>query len=278
LSRDLQASQARGTAALLTIVTTTHLIPSAPSVWILRKTLHSLRRRMQVSGCEHRIYYDAPSLPNSRHAAYLDNLKVLAASHGLEVLVRPGSGLKANYLHAVDTVQTPYMLFLEHDWTFRRDVDLPRLLQVLERHAFVNYVKFNKKANDARFMWDHFVEPEDRVAELPLTRTSGWSNNPHIARLSKWRSSWRQIVGERPEPGSSGIEEKLYFEYGKGIFTQGFRETHADWGCMLYGALEDPAMVRHINGSLSRAWYAEPFAKLRRLAQRQARRFRQLAT
>jgi hypothetical protein len=264
-------------ASKLTIVTTTHLIPSAPSVWIVRKTLDSLRRRLAVSGCEHRIYYDAPAEPDSRHTAYLENLQKLEEERGLMLLVRPGSGLKANYLHAVDTVRTPYMLFLEHDWTFRRDVDLPRLLEVFDSHPFVNYVKFNKKANDSRFMWDHFVEPEERIAELALTRTSGWSNNPHVVRVSKWRESWRAIVGDGPEQGAAGIEEKLYFAYGKGIFTEGFRETHADWGCMIYGALEDPPLVRHINGSLSRSSYAEPFAKIRRALERNVRRFRRLA-
>ena len=260
----------------LTIVTTTHLIPSGPSTWVLRKTLRSLRAKMDVGGCEHRVYYDAPELPDERHLAYLANLNKVAAELGLSLLIRPGSGLKANYLHAIDTVRTPYLLFLEHDWTFRRTVDLPRLLDAFDRHPFVNYVRFNKQPNDARFMWDHFVEPEDRIGELQLTRTSGWSNNPHVVRVTKWHESWKAIVGDEPAKGAAGIEEKLYWAYGRGIFTEGFRETHANWGCMIYGGLHDPAMVRHINGSHSGHPYLEPLARVGRFARRNARSLRAL--
>jgi hypothetical protein len=261
----------------LTIVTTTHLIPSAPSVWILRKTIRSLRNSMPVSGCEHRIYYDAPAALDARHYGYLENLTKLSNELGLTLIVRPGSGLKANYLHAVDTVQTPYMLFLEHDWIYRRKVDLPRLINIFDNKPFVNYVKFNKNANDSRVRWDHFVEPEDRIEELPLTRTSCWSNNPHVVRLSKWRESWKAVVGEHEEKGAAGIEEKLYWAYGKGIFTDGFRETHAHWGCMIYGAESDQAMLHHINGSLSQSAYLEPFAKLGRLVKRSVHRLSGIA-
>lgn len=252
----------------LTIVSTTHLVPSAPSVWILRRTIHSLRRAMPVEACEHRVYYDAPAVLDQRHEAYERNLRRLAEQFGLTLIVRQRSGLKANYLHAVDTVSTPYMLFLEHDWTFRRRVDLPGLLDVFDRHPYVNFVKFNKYANDSHLWWDHFVEPEDRIPELPLTRTSCWTNNPHVVRISKWRESWKDIVGGHPERGAKGIEEKLYWAYGKGIFSEGFRETHAHWGCFIYGDIGAPALLHHTNGSLAGHWIKEPFAKLARLARR----------
>jgi hypothetical protein len=272
----VRGSATNSAASRLTVVTTTHLIPSAPSVWILRRTVASLRARLNVRDCEHRVYYDAPETSSPRHDAYLENLRALCLKLGLTLLVRPQSGLKANYLHAVDTVQTPYLLFLEHDWTFRRSVDLPTLLDVFDRHPYVHYVKFNRKANDSRYMWDHFVEPEDRVAELPLTRTSCWSNNPHVVRVSKWREEWRAIVGETRERGAVGIEERLYWAYGRGIFTAGFRETHALWGCMNYGALDEAPLVRHVNGSLSQQFYLEPFAKMARLVHRNVRRMRRV--
>jgi len=259
-------------ASKLTIVTTTHLIPSAPSVWILRKTIVSLRKTMDISGCEHRIYYDAPEVPNERHDEYLANLEKLASEMNLNLIVRPRSGLKANYLHAIDTLDTPYMLFLEHDWVFLRKVNIAQLIDVFDKYSFVNIVKFNKFSNDSHLWWDHFVEPEDRITELPLTRTSCWTNNPHVVRLSKWNDDWKAIVGENSTEGAAGIEEKLYWAYGKGIFSDGFRETHANWGCMIYGDISEPRIIRHINGSLSLVYYMEPFAKVLRLVKRTLRK------
>lgn len=248
----------------LTIVITTHLIPSAPSVWIIRKTLSSLKKSMPIEGCECLVYYDAPEISDDRDKQYQENLQELAKQFQFKLLVRRRSGLKSNYLHAIDSVSTPYMLFVEHDWVFRRKVKLPELLDVFDKYSFVNIVKFNKFANDSHLWWDHLVETEDRITELPLTRTSCWTNNPHVVRLSKWRDSWRLIVGEQDEQGAAGIEEKLYPEYCKAIFTNGFREANGKWGCFIYGAITDSALVYHINGSLSRHWILEPFVKIAR--------------
>ena len=246
----------------LTIVTTTHLIPSAPSTWVIRRTIQSLRKTMPVKGCEHLVYYDAPEVSDARDAQYQENLQKLADELQLKLLVRRRSGLKSNYLNAIDTASTPYMLFLEHDWVFRRKVKLSALLDVFDKYPFVNLVKFNKFANDSHLWWDHLVEAEDRIPELPLTRTSCWTNNPHVVRIEKWQNSWRKIVGEHKEQGAAGIEEKLYPEYCKAIFTNGFREANNEWGCFIYGAITDPALIYHINGSLSKHWFLEPFAKI----------------
>jgi hypothetical protein len=252
----------------LSIITTTHLIPSAPSVWILHSTIQSLRKRLPVEGCRHLIYYDAPQDGGTRHERYLANLRDLCRRFDLELFVRPESGLKANMIEGLRTVTTPYMLFLEHDWRFRRPVDLERLLGVFDKYNFVNIVKFNIRNNDSRVGWDHFVEPEEEIAEIPLVRTSCWSNNPHVVRVSKWREEWFDVVGPERSERSFGIEEKLYWSYGKDIFTKGFREAHREWGSFIYGNLWDKPLVYHSNGSLSVGPALEYFAKLRRLVNR----------
>ena len=83
-------------AARLALATTTHLVPSAPSVWILRRTVASVRRRLGTADCEHSVYYDAPAAGGARHERYLANLRAFCAGEGLRLLVRPASGLKAN--------------------------------------------------------------------------------------------------------------------------------------------------------------------------------------
>ncbi|CAN5904237.1 hypothetical protein BH23PLA1_BH23PLA1_00010 [soil metagenome] len=265
--------QTRSIADRLSIITTTHLIPSAPSVAILRGTVERLRRRLPVAGCRHMVYYDAPADGGgSRGEDYLRNLRRLCERQGTELYVRPGLGLKANMLEGLATVTTSYALFLEHDWVFRQRVDLAGLLDVFDRHNFVNIVRFNKFWNDSYYMWDHLVEPEDRVAELALTRTSSWSNNPHVMRVEKWRHDWLPIVGTERAGGSYGVEEKLYWAYNREIFTRGFHVAHADWGSYLYGGLRDGCHVYHTNGSGSLGAALDYLAKLRRLVSRGTRR------
>ncbi len=258
----------------LTIVTTTHLLPSAPSVSVLRKTVAILRKSMNVEGCRHLVYYDQPADGGPRQEKYLANLERLAASHALELNVRPRSGLKKNLIEAIGATTTPYMMFLEHDWAFRRPVKIETLLDVFDKYDHVNHVRFNMHNNDSYFMWDHLIEPEDRIKEIPLTRTSAWSNQAHVARVSKWREEWLDIIGPEPDVRSYGVEEKLYWAYGRDIFTKGFHVAHPHWGTYLYGGMHARPFVHHTNGSVTTASLLEYGAKVKRLFQRIAARNR----
>ena len=194
----------------LTIVTTTHLLPSAPRVAVLKGTVNALRKRMNVAGCRHLVYYDQPADRGPREAKYLANLQRLCDQYSLELNVRPQSGLKKNLLEALDQITTPYIFFLEHDWAIKRTIPLETLLDVFDKYNFVNHVRFNMRNNDSYFMWDHLVEPEDRITELMLTRTSAWSNQAHIARVSKWRQDWLKV-------DRSGTLHGLFWRRGKAL-------------------------------------------------------------
>lgn len=257
----------------LSIVTTTHLIPSAPSVYIFTRAIKSLRKRLNVQGCRHLVYYDAPAEDSDRHRKYQANLQALCDANGLDLFVRRRSGLKVNYLEGLQTISTPYMLFLEHDWIFKRNIPSDALLDVFDKYPWVHHVRFNKTDNEICTRWDHLIEPETEIAELPLIRTTCWSNNPHIVRVNKWKNDWLRVVGPEKAQGSFGLEEKLYLAYNREIFTTSFRSAHRNWGCFIYGKMTDRQLVRHINGSLSDSMLVEPFRKVGRRLKRIISRF-----
>ena len=228
---------------------------------------------MNVAGCRHLVYYDQPADKGPREAKYLANLERLCDQYSLELNVRPRSGLKKNLLEALDQITTPYIFFLEHDWAIKRTIPLETLLDVFDKYNFVNHVRFNMRVNDSYFMWDHLIEPEDRITELMLTRTSAWSNQAHIARVSKWRQDWLKVIGPEPSTVSFGVEEKLYWAYNRDIFTKGFREAHAEWGQYLYGGIHARPSVHHTDGSVTSASLLELPFKVKRLIERVVRRY-----
>ncbi|WP_435010944.1 glycosyltransferase [Tundrisphaera lichenicola] len=258
----------------LTIVTTTHLLPSAPSTSVIESSVKILRKKLNVDGCRHLVYYDQPADGGVRGQKYLANLEKLGAKFKLELYVRPQSGLKKNLIEGIDAATTPYLMFLEHDWAFLRPVKIEELLDVFDKYDFVNHVRFNMRTNDSYYMWDHMIQPEDRIPELPLTRTSSWSNQAHVARISKWRKDWLPIIGPEPGSRSHGVEEKLYFAYNRDIFNEGFHIAHARWGNYIYGGKTARPFVHHINGSITTASILEYGAKVKRLIQRTAARLR----
>jgi hypothetical protein len=256
----------------LTIVTTTHLLPSAPRVVVLKSTVDATRKHMNVAGCRHLVYYDQPADGGLRATTYLANLERLCESYGLELNVRQQSGLKKNLLEALEKITTPYIFFLEHDWAIKKRIQLELLLDVFDKYDYVNHVRFNMRNNDSCYAWDHLVEAEDRITELRLTRTSSWSNQAHIARMSKWRQDWLSVIGPEPSTISYGVEEKLYWAYNRDIFTKGFFEAHSEWGQYLYGGLHARPTVHHTNGRMTTASMLDLPLKFKRLIQRMAAR------
>ena len=241
----------------LTLVTTTHLLASAPRTWVIRTMLNSCRKRLAgIGACRHIVYYDAPdqSRFNELSKRYEDALRKLRGDFGIELIVRENSGLKSNYLHAISECKTPYLMFIEHDWLFLKRVDIAAVIRAMDTHAFVNLVRFNVRRNDAHSFWDHFVCGEPRIAELPLTQTSCWSNNPHIIRVAKFKDSWRSLIDEEPSSGANGLEEVLYRAFNADIFATSFHEAQSRWGCYIYGGLRERRMIHHIDGrhSMSR--------------------------
>jgi hypothetical protein len=258
----------------LSIVTTTHLLPSAPSTSVLESSIKILRKSMNVEGCRHGVYYDQPLDGGDRERKYLANLEKLAAKYNFDLFVRPQAGLKLNLIEGIGATTTPYMMFLEHDWAFLRPIKIELLMDVFDKYEFVNHVRFNMRNNDSYYMWDHLIETEDRIAELPLTRTSAWSNQAHVARVSKWRNDWLAIIGPEKDKRSYGVEEKLYFAYNREIFNEGFHVAHPRWGNYLYGGIRARPFVHHTNGSLTTASIFEYGAKVKRLVQRTAARYK----
>lgn len=252
----------------LTLVTTTHLLASAPRTWVISRMLSSCRRRLAGTiGCRHVIYYDAPGERRFDELSkrYEDALRKLQDSFGFELVVREKSGLKSNYLHAIGQCKTPYMMFIEHDWLFLRRVQVAAVIETMDKHDFVNFIKFNVRRNDAHSFWDHFVCKEPRIAELPLTQTSCWTNNPHIIRVAKFMDSWRAFIDEKPAKGADGLEEVLYQAFNRDIFTTSFHEAQSRWGCYIYGGIRERRMIHHIDGRHSKSRLASYWEMYRSL-------------
>jgi hypothetical protein len=260
----------------LSIATTYYMLSSAPRLTVLRKTITRLRKYLpETAGCRHLIYYHEPDDRSPKAMKHLDNLRRFCDQFGLELVVRPDSGVKVNMIEAVDTIDTPYMLFLEYDLAFRKHVDLPRLLDAFDKYPFINYVHFSPRANDSLYQWGHLIAPEERVSEVPLTRTSCWSNQAHVVRVRKWHDEWLAIIGrDKPSHPMYGLEEKMYWAYNRDIFTEGFYEANNRWGVYFYGDIRAKPKIAHINGAIHTGTIREYVNKAKRYMSRTISSFR----
>jgi len=236
----------------LSIITTTHAVPSAPSIKIIETSLRSLYQKCPGSQVVHHwIYFD--SREDSVSLEYWKNLQKLAIEFPNIILVKePHSGLKPNYLKAIRNIVTPYLMFLEHDWIFLEKIDLSKIIVEFKSKPNFHYLKFNKRNNFQKGGWDKVLVKDPSIKNFLAIKTNAWSNHPHLTRRQKWLSSWLMMVSNpklQKLKGSFGIEEILYNIYQLEINQLGFERAHLKWGCYNYGSDSGKALVQHIDGS-----------------------------
>lgn len=236
----------------ITVLTTTHFVKSCPSTRLLQETLSSFAEASGPLHLRHLISYDMPKACSDMHLQYLKNIRSLRDQYGRNVEVSSVNqlGLFGSFLHLIEQVDTPYLIFLEHDWIFREVISLKQLLHVFNKYDFVKHVRFNKRSNIAR-RCDIRVEPEPRISELALTRTWCFSNNPYMARTELIRDQCLPIIQGRRQRyrGSRGIEQPVDRTIKRQVGTEGFDVTHQRWGTYLYGSVKAPPTVQHLDGN-----------------------------
>ena len=236
----------------LSIVTTTHAIPSAPSTKIIETSVRSLYQHFPGAQLAHHwIYFD--SREDLVSLEYWENLLKLREEFPNLVLVKePHSGLKKNYIRGIKNIVTPFLMFLEHDWIFLEKVDLASILEAFHQKPDFHYLKFNKRDNYQKGGWDKVLVKDPSIKGFLAIKTNSWSNHPHLVRRQKWISSWIRIVNDprlNRLGGSFGIEEILYQVYQLEINKFGFERAHRNWGCYNYGSRSGKSLVQHIDGS-----------------------------
>lgn len=235
----------------ITVFTTTNFVESSPSTRLLETVIANLEKQTGLKDYRHIIHFDMPRRPEAKHRQYAESLRKL----GRELICSTYAGLKGAYLKVLPTIDTPYFVFLEHDWLFLEEIDLNRLAEILDENKYINYIKFNKRKN-ALAGWDIKLEEEAR-APIPLTKCWIISNNPHIARTSVAKSKWLPLIDSprnrwaKPygdHAGAFGVEDPLTHAIKEDVKKMGFAKAHTLWGTYIYGPLNYPPVIKHIDG------------------------------
>tara|TARA_R110000824_G_scaffold74160_3_gene188787 strand:+ start:6980 stop:7714 length:735 start_codon:yes stop_codon:yes gene_type:complete len=235
----------------LTVVITTHVLPTAPSTHILEECINSIKNKFGgIDKCEFRVYCD--SRPNDEVSdQYLENIRNNLPD--VTLIENPNSGLKVNYFQTMNEVVTPYILFSEHDWIWLRDVKITELVEAMVGDSSINFVRFNKRNNweihKEAGAWETYIAEAPEIGGFPLMKTNCWATHPHVIRREKFVNDWMPVV-DTIEDGWS-IELSTYVTYTRAIQQEGFEKAQKEWGVFNYGGKEEPYIIKHLDGSNS---------------------------
>tara|TARA_Y100000593_G_scaffold94377_1_gene193149 strand:- start:6368 stop:7153 length:786 start_codon:yes stop_codon:yes gene_type:complete len=229
-------------------------VPSAPSTALIEKEIESLHSKMKgTEECRHIISIDHKG--TELDDAYANNLLQLTKKYkNLEILALrmgttdPQYTATQNFLGLRDIVETDYFLQLEHDWLIDQEVDLNKIIKVMDENDFVKYIRFNQHQNTEGYpgSCDKNLEEEDRILEVPLLRTTEWSGNPHICRTDTWKHWWVNLVYPTPYCYvETSIKEAFQFSQEK----MGWDLAKESWGVYIYGEKDAPPVIKHLDGN-----------------------------
>lgn len=187
----------------VTIIMPTSPIKSHPDTHIVAETLSTLPRFETIITC------DQPKEPNPHYNEYLRRLIMACRHNPYRIITFPEHSHQAIMARkALESVQTPAILYIEHDAPLTPDYefDWDNLTKAIASGE-ANLIRFH---HEARVLPDHEHLMTGDVTEvngIPVRPTIQWSQRPHIAATAYYR----RILSAYFQPDErSFIEDKMH--------------------------------------------------------------------
>jgi len=256
----------------VTIITTTHPIPSNPSVEMLRRTQENLFTIPAFRGCRKIIVFDglpedlsylekhlAPSeleernirdLASEKYEQYKEN--VLKLTREDPYFSNTTLVFSDEHLHlafaiekALEEVETPFVYIHQHDLELTKDIDAVNIIRSMECNPNIKYVRINLLSNTPENGWDTLLDDYVEGGSLaPLLRTNLWSDNEHFCSVEYYTDF---ILPKMPREYPMPMECLLMREEKEAI--QEDVSNHLIYGTYVYGKLGDSPYLFHVDGS-----------------------------
>lgn len=223
---------------LLTIIITASFIRSHPKIKIIQKTIESLKLINMPRDTEIVLAHDYNN--NSNYVKYFEKLNEYIKSYpNIKIVKRKDHGhLTGNIRNALSYVNSKYILVIQHDLPFIKMFDIKKIIYDMEENNNIKYVRFNKRKN-IKIKYDsinNLFGLQLNQTNYTYTRTPAWSDNNHLCL----KTYYTNIVMKECSDGSP-MEITLHGKIKN-------EEIHKKYGTYLFGELNHPQMINHIDG------------------------------
>jgi len=257
----------------LSVVLTTSAVPSHPSSVLLDDTLCSMDFAVGLSACSLLIVCDGYKLcPHGaeprfragvldldsaqRYEDYKRQLRLREVSNEFRLLeLRERHGFGFAVRAALERVETPYVMVMQHDRRFMRRVEMEPLIEAMEAHPWLKYLGMPttttlRHQSHVLSKYGLRIEAVELdgcdLRAMPLLQ---WYDSAHIGRTDYYRSF---VFGPRQLVARGGfIEDKLGQQQLKDIRSHGLN-AHAEYGTFVLDDGRDEPIVAHVDGRDSR--------------------------
>jgi hypothetical protein len=220
---------------------------------------------MKLNGVVYYVYIDSffkehyPEYYNIYKEKLLTSFKNDLSDINVIIVSDATSTQKGNWIHMIQNCNTPYFMFLEHDWEFVKDIPTDTILSAMDKHDNFSYIRFSRwpAGHYQELRWDKsngaIYEKEMAIGidiELPLTKVGLYSGNPHIVKTEKCKSFYLPTIMKYfPSIGNRNtyLEKEFLSIIVHDIQSIGQLKSHEKWGTFLYGTWPDfEPVIQHL--------------------------------
>jgi len=230
------------------IIITCSFIPSHPSLYIIKKTIISLNKINYNGEKKIKVILAHDHSNNSDYKKYLDNLNNYCNKINKEqnkfnyiIVKRNNHGyLVGNIENALKYVDSKYILLVQHDFRFVRDIDIQSILEDMEKYPKLIYVRFNKRTNLHRgfdknenndLVWNKY----NIQGNNEYISTSGWSDNNHLTTTEYYKNTIMKLC-KNVDFMEKKMNDLNKLKKGEEINT------------FIYGPVKHPRIIEHLDG------------------------------
>jgi len=174
---------------------------------------------------------------HSRFKQYVHNLRsAYNSSHQRIAVANTHLDIGGNINQTLDLIQTRFMYVIQHDLEFIQDVNHSAVIKLMKAYPdSLPLVRFNKRPNLPYSQSDHTsCWGEKNINGTYFVKTAHWSDNNHLTTVSYYKRMFEMLrmIKRAPE---NAMQKMGRLNCGK-------------WGTHLYGRLNYPPMIRHLDG------------------------------
>ena len=192
----------------LTIIITTSPIRSHPSTYVLDKVIESFNLIDELNDCKKLIICDGYQIiSNNKYKSGKINQEV-ATNYEIyiesitdkyvnsEVIKRDKRyGFAENVRYALELVRTEYVIIIQHDQIFLRNINFKDIIHMMTRHHDINYINFislqtinyeTKLISRYNTFYEEYKKESD-LCGLSIMPLLFWYDKPHICRTSYYK-------------------------------------------------------------------------------------------
>ena len=244
----------------LTVIVNSSYIPSHPSSIIIRTAFASLDFLNLPEGTEVILMQDAmrkglfSSAHHRRYEQYLREMEQFAGNQENFRLIqlRVWGHINRALRKAASLVKTEYVLVIQHDFEFMRGIDIREIISMMRANPDVKHLRFNKNSvtvvdwdaeaefrneiKNRRGFVEGSIRPGLNGERVPVVRTLAWSDNNYVTTVGYLKNTVFRITGRWRVPPEHVLNPL------------GTESNHAILGTFIYGMIDDPPAIRHLDG------------------------------